>query len=298
MIGVELFFERIQPIFANVEDEATDFQNQLWDNLMSQPCSEETIIDPSDFVETVQEAGFEKYEILSLMKYRNISMWISCMCQVWEQQLFSFIYHEALHEGLEYDESDLIRGFKFSKEVLEWHQQPFEKLVCWPKIKELRVLKKWTKLIDSFKSEDPLQELKKEKGIQKMIKEFLDSLLLEKGSRLVVYIDELDRCKPSYAVRLLERIKHYFSNDRITYVFSVNINELQHTIKQYYGSDFDASKYLDRFFDLRISLPSADLERYYQSLNFYNFHYTYDIACDAVIKAYHFELREIAKYCV
>lgn len=156
--------------------------------------------------------------------------------------------------------------------------------------------KKWTQLIDSFKSEDPLQELKKEKGIQQMVKEFLDSLLLEKGNRLVVFIDELDRCKPSYAVRLLERIKHYFSNDRITYVFSVNINELQHTIKQYYGSDFNASKYLDRFFDLRISLPPADLERYYQSLNFNNFHYTYDIICDAVIKAYHFELREIAKY--
>lgn len=156
--------------------------------------------------------------------------------------------------------------------------------------------KKWTQLINSFKSEDPLQELKKEKGIQVMIKEFLDSLLLEKGNRLVVFIDELDRCKPSYAVRLLERIKHYFSNDRITYVFSVNINELQHTIKQYYGADFNASKYLDRFFDLRISLPPADLKRYYQSLNFYDFQYTYDIVCDAVIKAYHFELREIAKY--
>ncbi len=156
--------------------------------------------------------------------------------------------------------------------------------------------KKWTQLIDSLKSEDPLQAIKKEKGIQKMIKEFLDSLLLEKGNRLIVFIDELDRCKPSYAVRLLERIKHYFSNDRITYVFSVNINELQHTIKQYYGSDFNASKYLDRFFDLRISLPSADLKRYYQSLNFYGSHYIYDIVCDAVIKAYHFELREIAKY--
>ena len=40
--------------------------------------------------------------------------------------------------------------------------------------------KKWTQLINSFKSEDPLQKLRKEKGIQEMIKEFLDSLLLEK----------------------------------------------------------------------------------------------------------------------
>lgn len=136
----ELFIERIHPIFAEAENEATAYQNQLWDNLISQPCDEDSIIDPSDFVETVQEASFEKYEILSLMQYRNISMWISCMCQVWEQQLFSFIYHEALSEGIKYDESDLKRGFAFSKEVFEWHQQPFENLACWPKIKELRAL--------------------------------------------------------------------------------------------------------------------------------------------------------------
>ena len=136
----ELFFERIQPIFANAENEATAYQNQIWDNLMSQPCSEESIIDPSDFVETVQEAGLEKYEILSLMKYRNISMWISCMCQIWEQQLFSFICNEARIEGLQYDESDLKKGFAFSKEVFTRHQQPFENLACWPKIRELRAL--------------------------------------------------------------------------------------------------------------------------------------------------------------
>ena len=43
-------------------------------------------------------------------------------------------------------------------------------------------------------------------------------------------------------------------------------------------------------------MPPPDLERYYQSLNFYYYHYTYDIVCNAVIKTYHFELREIAKY--
>jgi len=50
------------------------------------------------------------------------------------------MYHEALSEGIKYDESDLKKGFAFSKEVFEWHQQPFESLVCWPKIKELRAL--------------------------------------------------------------------------------------------------------------------------------------------------------------
>ena len=50
---------------------------------------------------------------------------------------------------------------------------------------------------------------------------------LKKGNRLIIMVDELDRCKPSYAVKLLERIKHYFTNDRITFVFSVNTYELE-----------------------------------------------------------------------
>lgn len=44
---------------------------------------------------------------------------------------------------------------------------------------------------------------------------------------MVVFIDELDRCKPDYAIRLLERIKHYFGDERITFVLSLNMDELR-----------------------------------------------------------------------
>jgi predicted KAP-like P-loop ATPase len=104
-----------------------------------------------------------------------------------------------------------------------------------------------------MRGDDPLSELKSQKDIHAIVEAFLDSLLSEQGNRLVVFIDELDRCKPSYAVHLLERIKHYFSNDRITFVFSVNVEELQHTVRRYYGEGFDASRYLDRFFDYRMA---------------------------------------------
>lgn len=154
----------------------------------------------------------------------------------------------------------------------------------------------WTQLIENFKSASPLNALKESKNIEQLVQEFLKSLLPERGNRLIVFIDELDRCKPSYAVRLLERIKHYFTNDQITFVFSVNTNELQHTIQKYYGNEFDSSRYLDRFFDLRVTLPPANLQKFYQSLNFNDSHYTFDIVCGAFIKAYHLELREIARY--
>ena len=51
--------------------------------------------------------------------------------------------------------------------------------------------------IELMRGEDPLSELKSQKDIHAIVEEFLDSLLCEQGNRLVVFIDELDRCKPS-----------------------------------------------------------------------------------------------------
>ena len=151
-------------------------------------------------------------------------------------------------------------------------------------------------IVEKLRDNDILQELKKEKEIHEIVSDFLDSLLPEKGDRLIIFIDELDRCKPDYAVRLLERVKHYFSNDRITFVFSVNIEELQHSVKQVYGEGLDAYRYLDRFFDYKISLPSVKLEGLYQAIGF-NYHkWVFESVCKAVIEYCDFEIRDILKY--
>ena len=123
----------------------------------------------------------------------------------------------------------------------------------------------------------------------------LEELLVERGNRLVVFIDELDRCKPSYAVQLLERIKHYLYDDRITFVFSVNLGELQHTIKHYYGNTFDACRYLDRFFDMRISLPPADKTAFYREMGLES-SYVLEKICRKVIDTYNMELREATRF--
>ena len=153
-----------------------------------------------------------------------------------------------------------------------------------------------TTLLDSMKSDDLLDDLRKSKDTHTVIADFLDHLLDERADRLVVIIDELDRCKPDYAVQLLEKIKHYFDNERITFVFAVNLQELQHTISNYYGNAFDSCRYLDRFFDLRISLPPANMYRYYQSINFQSNYYTVDLVCKKIIELFHFSLREISRY--
>ena len=71
-----------------------------------------------------------------------------------------------------------------------------------------------------------------------------ESLSEEKGHPLIVIIDELDRCRPSYAVELLENAKHLFSVDHIVFVLAVNRSELVHSVKALYGDGFDALGYL------------------------------------------------------
>ena len=149
---------------------------------------------------------------------------------------------------------------------------------------------------EALEKEDPMDHIRSQKDLQAQISEFLDSLLPERGNRLVVFVDELDRCKPTFAVRLLERIKHYFNNDRITFVFSVNISELQHTIRKHYGNDFDASRYLDRFFDIPINLPPVDLRRFYYQIGLDHGSWVYERVCKTVIDIHSFTPREIMKF--
>ena len=75
------------------------------------------------------------------------------------------------------------------------------------------------------------------------------------GLPLVIVIDELDRCRPSYAVELLETAKHIFAVDNIVFVLAVNRSELAHSVRALYGIKFDAIGYLNRFFDIDFRLP-------------------------------------------
>ena len=78
---------------------------------------------------------------------------------------------------------------------------------------------------------------------------------------LVVVIDELDRCRPTYAVELLETAKHVFSVDHVVFVLAINRRELSHSVRSLYGSQFDADLYLRRFFDAEVNLPDPDLRK-------------------------------------
>lgn len=87
----------------------------------------------------------------------------------------------------------------------------------------------------------------------------------EQRKPLVVFIDELDRCCPTYAIELLELAKHLFAVDGVMFVLGVNRSELAESVKAVYGDSFNAEGYLHRFFDLDIRLQSPDRKAFIES---------------------------------
>ncbi len=81
-----------------------------------------------------------------------------------------------------------------------------------------------------------------------------------------VLIDELDRCRPSYAVALLERIKHLFDVPGVVFVLATDTEQLAHAVRSIYGEGFDAKRYLLRFFDRTYTFAEPDRLRFIDKL--------------------------------
>ena len=192
--------------------------------------------------------------------------------------IISLVYEITKQLGITYDFSEKKDMFQLAGSILE-----------------LFTGRNIEAVIRNLKSDNPFIELEKEKNLEKNIEDFFTEILVERGNRLIIFVDELDRCKPSYAVQLLERVKHYLCDDRILFVFAVNLEELQHTIKHFYGETFDACRYLDRFFNMRISLPPADKSRFYQSIGLESGYVLEDV-CKRIIETYNMELRELSRF--
>lgn len=80
-----------------------------------------------------------------------------------------------------------------------------------------------------------------------------------KGQKLPLFvlIDELDRCRPPFAIAMLERIKHLFDIDDVVFVVATDTTQLSHSIGAVYGTNFDGRGYLARFFNRTYNFEEA-----------------------------------------
>jgi hypothetical protein len=104
---------------------------------------------------------------------------------------------------------------------------------------------------------DKLENAKKDKLAIESFRGYLEKFADDhgNGSPIVFIIDELDRCRPDFALDLLEQIKHLFSVKGIVFLLVLNRNALEEIIKVRYGSGISASQYLQKFINLWLTLP-------------------------------------------
>ncbi len=103
------------------------------------------------------------------------------------------------------------------------------------------------------------------KEFKKKLSEFVNDIYGHEknpAKPLIFFIDELDRCRPNYAIELLEKIKHLFNVDRVIFVLSIDKEQIGHSIKSLYGAGFGVNGYLKRFINLEYSLPEPNAEAF------------------------------------
>jgi predicted KAP-like P-loop ATPase len=81
----------------------------------------------------------------------------------------------------------------------------------------------------------------------KFFKQVLKNVVTEKNS-LIVIVDELDRCRPTFALSILERIKHVFNVPNVHFIISMNKEQIMSVIQKQYGQSIDSESYLDKLF--------------------------------------------------
>jgi len=101
-----------------------------------------------------------------------------------------------------------------------------------------------------------LEDYEEEKKTITHFKKALSQFAADQGEKPVVFfIDELDRCRPTFAVQMIERIKHFFDTPNIVFVLLINREQLEEAVNGVYGDGLDAHTYLGKFIHFFLALP-------------------------------------------
>ena len=113
--------------------------------------------------------------------------------------------------------------------------------------------------IDEYKT-DKKTIVNFRKDLADLIKTISEKTKPEDRNPLIFIIDELDRCRPTYAVELLEKVKHLFSVEGLVFILAIDRQQLAESVRSLYGSGMDAEGYLRRFIDLEYRFPIPNIE--------------------------------------
>ena len=118
------------------------------------------------------------------------------------------------------------------------------------------------------------EQIEAEKNLE-TLKACLKEFAAEKP--IILFIDELDRCRPDYAVDMLEVIKHVFEVENVKVVLVTNTKQLRAAINHRYGVEVDAHKYLDKFLKYSFTLPDKVVAPFEEERKFVSIRYCQEL---------------------
>ncbi|MER2520152.1 MAG: P-loop NTPase fold protein [Bdellovibrionales bacterium] len=88
----------------------------------------------------------------------------------------------------------------------------------------------------------------------------------DRKTKLIIFVDELDRCRPTYAIEVLECIKHLFCVAGVVFVLAADIAQLKATVSKIYGANVNSEGYLRKFIDWQLNLPKLSRRQFCEAL--------------------------------
>lgn len=114
-----------------------------------------------------------------------------------------------------------------------------------------------------MQAKDLIERYRDRNLLRHRVDELIESSLREHANKMLLIIDELDRCRPDFALRVLEEVKNLFTSDELVILCAVNVSQLAKAVEGAYGSGMDGGGYLERFFDARVYLSQVAKESYF-----------------------------------
>lgn len=116
--------------------------------------------------------------------------------------------------------------------------------------------------------ENYINEMGGDKGVveefKEQLKEYADKAIIDRKRKVIVLVDELDRCRPDHALNVLETIKHFFDVENYIFLIFNHKEQLKATIKCIYGLD-NSEFYLEKFYDYQLKLPTPNKSQFIES---------------------------------
>lgn len=132
-----------------------------------------------------------------------------------------------------------------------------------------QITKDFQSAIKEIKEQTVKENFETRSNLEKYLSELKKLITEVAGDKtFVLFIDELDRCRPDYALHLLEVVKHVFNMPKLKIIFVINSDQLIEIIKHSYGNNEQiAKRYLDKFFQLQIKLPNVTRASFNQEIH-------------------------------